>query len=280
MNRNLKSFFTLLSSSLLMLFVLSSLLAYFYFGLSEHLDSSEQMQFFIGTMSIFSLILLILYLFSKKFLSPILELYTLVLSQKAHAPYQESDVFYNDEISSISEHLLALQHEVDADSSAIEKLSLVDPLTGINNRYYFFEFGERLFKLSKRNKESLSLIIFEIDNFEDIIKKYGKKTGDETLAILCKETQQHLRKSDIFARYSDTELIILLPQTAKSEAEFVAKKIQGNLDTPSFKHDTNTYVTVSTGVASLEEGDIFLRNIVQRSVSDLLKSKAPTLGLA
>jgi len=280
MNKNLKSFFTLLSSVLLLLLLLSFSFVYLYFGLPEFLSSSQQLQFFIGSILVLGLVSLVLFLFYKKYILPILEVNNLVLSQKAHATYQESDVFYNDEISSISQHLINLQHEVDVDSSAIEKLSLVDPLTGINNRYYFFEFGERLFKLSKRNKESLSLIVFEIDDFESITKKYGKKASDETVAVLCKETQQHLRKSDIFARYSDTELIVLLPQTAKDEAEFVAKKIQGSLDTPSFKHDTNTYVTVSTGVASLEEGDIFLRNIVQRSLSELLKNKEPTLSVS
>ncbi len=278
MNQSLKSFFTLISSSLILFFIFSTLFAYFYFGLSEFLTDSQKNQFFIGMLGALFILSLILFLLAKKFLYPILEVNTLVLSQKTHIPYEEADIFYNDEISEISQHLLDLQHEVDEDSSAIEKLSLVDPLTGIHNRYYFFEFGERLFKLSKRNKESLSLITFEIDNFDDILKKYGKKTGDETLAILCKETQEHLRKSDIFARYSDTELIVLLPQTAFPEAEFVAKKIQGSLDNPSFKQHTNTYVTVSVGVSSLQEGDIFLRNIVQRTLAELVKGKNSKLN--
>lgn len=278
MNQSLKSFFTLISSSLILFFIFSTLFAYFYFGLSEFLTDPQKNQFFIGMLGALFILSLILFLLAKKFLYPILEVNTLVLSQKTHIPYEEADIFYNDEISEISQHLLDLQHEVDEDSSAIEKLSLVDPLTGIHNRYYFFEFGERLFKLSKRNKEALSLITFEIDNFDDILKKYGKKTGDETLAILCKETQEHLRKSDIFARYSDTELIVLLPQTAFPEAEFVAKKIQGSLDNPSFKQHTNTYVTVSVGVSSLQEGDIFLRNIVQRTLAELVKGKNSKLN--
>ncbi len=280
MNQSLKSFFTLISSSLLLFFIFSSLFAYFYFGLSEFLTDAQKSQFFIGMLGALFILSLILFLLAKKFLYPILEINTLVLSQKTDSPYEETDIFYNDEILEISQHLLELQHEVDEDSSAIEKLSLVDPLTGIHNRYYFFEFGERLFKLSKRKKEALSLIAFEIDNFDDILKKYGKKTGDETLAILCKETQEHLRKSDIFARYSDTELIILLPQTAISEAEFVAKKIQSSLDNPSFKQHTNTYVTVSVGVSSLHEGDIFLRNIVQRTLADLVKGKNSKLNVS
>ena len=280
MNQDLKSFFTFISAALILFFIFSALFAYFYFDLSEFLNSAQRNQFFVGMIGVLSVLSLILYLLAKKLLFPILEVNRLVLSQKAHSPYEEADIFYNDEISEISQHLLELQHEVDEDSSAIEKLSLVDPLTGIHNRYYFFEFGERLFKLSKRNKEPLSLITFEIDNFDEILKKYGKKTGDQTLAILCKETQEHLRKSDIFARYSDTELIILLPQTPFDKAEVVAKKIQGSLDNPSFKQHTNTYVTVSVGVSSLQEGDIFSRNIVQRTVSELLKSKESSEGLS
>jgi len=273
MNKDLKSFFIIVSSSLLLLFLLSSIFAYNYFNLSSFLSSNEQTQLFMGGLSTFFLILLILFLFAKKFLFPILELNTLVLAQKTNTLYEGSLNFFNDEISSINEHIHNLKKEVDEDSSAIEKLSLIDPLTGIHNRHYFFEFGERIFKLSKRNKEELSVVVFEIDDFEYMIEKYGQKTGDDTLALLCKETQQFLRKSDIFARYGTRELIIMLPKTTYEEALLVSKKIQSHLDTPNFKHHSQVYISVSIGISSLKEGDILLRDIVTRSISKLIETK-------
>ncbi len=255
------------SSALVLLFLSSSLFAYTYFDLSEHLSPKEQYELSIGVLGVLILLLLIIYLFAKKILFPILDLRNVI----SESPDTQGDP--DDEISFISEHLLSMKQKLDEDTSALEDLSLVDTLTGINNRRYLFEFGEKLFKLSKRNKEPLSLIVFDIDHLKNINTKYGNKTGDNILKLLTEVIEQSIRKSDIFARYGGEEFIILLPQTSIDEAQIVAKKIQHTLETPDFKYKAETYFTISVGISSLLEHDIFLRNITQRADIALAKAK-------
>ena len=273
MNKDLKSSFIFFASSLMLLFFMSTFFVYSYFNLSVHLSSHEQMELFLESVAIFSLMALLLFLFAKKFLFPILGLNSMVLAQRNNSKAKDSLTFFNDEISLIGQHLKALKQEVDKDNSAIEKLSLLDPITGVNNRYYFFEFGERIFKLAKRNQDALSLIIFEIDAYKELVSKYGKEVGEQTLIQVAKETQEHLRKSDILARFTQSEFVILLPNTGDNGAEVVAKKIQSTFESPDFKHYSQSYFTVSMSISSLHQDDIFLRDIVHRSNIGLVKAK-------
>ncbi len=262
-----------ISFSLMFMFLLSSLFTYVYFNLSIHLSSHEQFEFLIEIIGTFFLFALLLYLLAKKFLFPILELNTMVLAQRTPARNRETKEFFNDEIAFISYYLKALKKEVDVDASAIEKLSLIDNTTGINNRYYFFEFGERLFKLSKRNKETLSLIIFELDSYDETVIKYGTSSANFSLNHIAKETQKHLRKSDIFARFAENEFVILLPNTTEKQAQIVSKKILNAFESPEFKNLLQSHISLSISLSSLKNEDIFLRDIVHRCTLSLNSDK-------
>jgi len=272
-NKDLKSFFIFIATSLILLYFISTFFVYSYFNLSAHLSSHEQLELFLQSMAIFTLMSILLMLFAKKFLFPILNLNAMVLAQRTNARLTDKTDFFNDEISFIGQHLKALKKEVDEDNSAIEKLSLLDSITGVNNRYYFFEFGERIFKLAKRNNEALSLIIFEIDNYEEMISKYGQAAGDKTLSQVAKATQEQLRKSDMLARFTHNEFVILLPNTPQEGARVVAKNIQATFDSPEFKHFAQSYFTVSISISQLHKDDIFLRDIVHRSSLGLVNAK-------
>jgi len=273
MHKDLKSFFILASSALLLLLLLSSFFTYTYFDLSKHLSPDEQSQLFMGGTGVFFLTLIILYLFAKKFLFPTLNLYHIVLAQKEGDVVHEFTHHFDDEISLISEHLVHMKQELDKDTNTLNQLSLVDGLTGVKNRRYFFEIGEGLFKLAKRNKEALALIMFNIDHLNTINIKYGTKAGDNILTLLMEITEGHIRKSDIIVRFSKEEFAILLPKTNEKEAAIVAKKIQETLETPDFKHRADTYFTISLGISSLCEKDIFLRDITQRADTALNSAK-------
>ncbi len=273
MYSNLKSFFLFTSSALVLLFILSSLFAYIYFDLSTLLNSTQQSELFIGVFSVFSLLLIVLYLLAKKFLFPILELRSIAISQKEGKTYYKFTNDFHDEVSFISDHLIKMKEELEKEKDILKQLALVDELTGIKNRRYFFEFGEGIFKLAKRNKEDLSLIIFEVDHLDLINSKHGSETGNNLLKLLTEVTELYIRKSDILSRFSDEEFVVLLPHTSTEHAYIVAKKIQGALETPNFKNKVDTTFTISMGISSFSESDILLRDMTQRAEQALSTAK-------
>ena len=273
MNKNLRSFFLLTSSAFVSLFIFSSLFAYSFFNISRHLSFDEKSQLLMGWAGTFVLILLLLYLFAKKFLFPILEISSVVSAQQKGKEYLEDFTYFNDELSFISKHILDLKKELNEDTGALESLSLTDPLTGINNRRYFVEFGEKIFRLSKRNKEALSLIMFDIDHLHSLNTKYGKKSGDKVITLLAKVVEEHIRKSDIFARYAEDVFVILLPQTDEASLQTVAQKIQATFNTSDFKNKADAYFTITMGTASIKDEDALLRNLTQRADASLHQAK-------
>jgi len=273
MHKDLKSFFLFTSVSLVLLFLVSFLVIYNHFNLSSLLSAEEKGQFFLGGISVLLISALLLFFLAKKFLFPIIELKNLVAAQKEGKTSTDNITFFNDEISYIAQYLSELIKELDEDNSALNALSLTDALTGINNRRYYVEFGEKIFKLAKRNKEPLSLIMFDIDHLNSVNEKYGTQSGDKILSLVTQATEDHLRKSDVFARYSEDTFVILLPQTDEDKARLVSKKIQDTLEAPSLKHQADAYFTVSMGISSFQKDDLFLRNITLRADASLLHAK-------
>jgi len=273
MNRDIKSFFLLTSSVFLVLFIFSSLFAYNFFNLSQHLSFHERSQLFMGWTGLFGLIILMLYLIARKFLFPILEIKGIVTAQKEGKRPLDNFNYFNDELSFINEHILNLKKELEEDENTLNNLSLSDPRTGISSRRYFVEFGEKVFKIAKRNKEPLSLIMFDIDHLRALNVKYGKESGDKVISLLTEVVEESIRKSDIFARYADDIFVILLPQTDEEMMQTVIQKVQSTFHTAEFKHKANAYFTITMGSSSLREGDVLLRDLTKRADLSLNQAK-------
>jgi len=84
--------------------------------------------------------------------------------------------------------------------------SKIDSLTGLNNRFSFFEFTDRI----SRNKtgESWLIVMLDVNNFKTINNIYGHQEGDYVLRNLSQIIMKHVRKSDFAARYGGDEFVI------------------------------------------------------------------------
>lgn len=87
------------------------------------------------------------------------------------------------------------------------KESRVDLLTGLSNRYSFFEFFNKI----SRNKtgESWSVAIIDINNFKMINDIYGHLEGDNVLRNLSKIIKKCSRKKDFTTRYGGDEFMLV-----------------------------------------------------------------------
>ena len=134
----------------------------------------------------------------------------------------------------------------------LHKLSITDSLTKIYNRRYFFEAGENLIEIAKRESKPISLLMLDIDYFKNVNDTYGHQAGDTVLIELTKAINSMVRKSDIFARIGGEEFALVLHNTSKQGAVIIANKIRKTVQNHHFKHDNiDIAVTISVGVSSL-----------------------------
>ncbi|WP_456479078.1 transporter substrate-binding domain-containing diguanylate cyclase [Nautilia sp.] len=135
----------------------------------------------------------------------------------------------------------------------LQKLSIIDSLTGIFNRYKIDTTIKQQIAYAKRYHTPLSIIFFDIDHFKKINDTFGHKAGDEILKEITGLIKQHIREYDIFGRWGGEEFIVILPNTSLNQALNVAQKLKSIIEKNKFKYiDT---LTCSFGVTELKPED-------------------------
>lgn len=137
----------------------------------------------------------------------------------------QSDLEY-----SIEERTLELEialRELSEKNRELEKLSAIDPLTGLMNRRYFDKRIVAECRRSKRELSTLGFAMLDIDFFKKINDTFGHLAGDHCLkvfATILKETIK--RPSDIVCRYGGEEFVLMLPNTDKDGLVNVLEKVR------------------------------------------------------
>lgn len=145
----------------------------------------------------------------------------------------------------------AMKHKVDelySMAQTLEQQASIDILTGIFNRMKFEEFFDLEVQKAKIQKNPLSIILLDIDDFKRINDTFGHDEGDEVIKSISNLLTKNVRGTDTLSRWGGEEFVILLPNTSLEQAKIVAN----NLRRIIFEHDFNVSqkkITCSFGVA-------------------------------
>ena len=133
----------------------------------------------------------------------------------------------------------------------------MDSLTGIPNRRSFTESIYREFSRSRREDESLAIIMCDIDNFKDYNDTYGHNAGDECLKKVAQSIAGSLKRpGDFCSRYGGEEFVVILANTERIGAVDVAERIRAKVENIGINHSNSAIsdvVTISVGVATLRD---------------------------
>ena len=137
----------------------------------------------------------------------------------------------------------------------MEELANQDGLTGASNRRAFEERIEFLHNFSARHKRgsesTVSLIIFDIDNFKMINDEYGHLEGDSILIKLTELFKTKIRGIDQLYRYGGEEFVVIANGADTLKATELAEKMRILLEESDISEHTK--VTASFGVAELQK---------------------------
>ncbi|MEH7492072.1 GGDEF domain-containing response regulator [Neobacillus niacini] len=133
-----------------------------------------------------------------------------------------------------------------------EILSMMDPLTHSLNRKKFEELLASEISRSERYNHPFSIILMDIDYFNNVNDYSGHKKGDEVLVTISTIVQQRIRESDVLARWGGDAFILLTPETNSPGAMALAESIRALINTFVFPKIGS--VTCSFGVAEFSAG--------------------------
>jgi diguanylate cyclase (GGDEF)-like protein/putative nucleotidyltransferase with HDIG domain len=152
----------------------------------------------------------------------------------------------------------------------------MDGLTGAYNHRYFYENIEILCDDSKKNNAELSLLMIDLDYFKKYNDMYGHSKGDELLKEITKIIRDQLREKDILCRYGGDEFCIILPETDKEKACYIANNIREavyNYDCFGKECLKNGNMTLSIGVSTYNNETDNCKDLIENADMALYRAK-------
>jgi diguanylate cyclase (GGDEF)-like protein len=139
------------------------------------------------------------------------------------------------------------------DKKAAFRITTVDTLTKAYNLGYFRECLDRAVKNHEATGESAALLFIDVDNFKTVNDTHGHLRGDQVLKAVGQAILLAIRKKDMVFRYGGDEFAVILHNSSREEAMQVAERISKNVKRSVDGMTTFMKVTVSVGVAVLDE---------------------------
>ncbi|MBP7734413.1 MAG: diguanylate cyclase [Spirochaetes bacterium] len=139
----------------------------------------------------------------------------------------------------------------------LREQTITDPLTGVHNRRYFFEYLDKIVEHGRRNtRKCFSIALIDIDHFKNINDTLGHQAGDFVLRQLADYLKKSVRPYDLVARYGGEEFIILFKDCNKKESFEVLQRIKDSIDREQYTFENaQIHVTFSGGIADNRELD-------------------------
>ncbi|GGJ35692.1 diguanylate cyclase domain-containing protein [Deinococcus roseus] len=172
----------------------------------------------------------------------------------------------------------ATEQQLQEANRELERLALLDGLTGLYNRMALERKLHEEFLDHRRRERPLGVILCDVDFFKKYNDLYGHPQGDECLRRVARILQGAARRPrDMAARYGGEEFLLLLPETDLAGCLRVAEDIRLRLQALHLPHaasEVAEQVTLSLGVVSvLPETGMRVQDLVQQADQALYHSK-------
>jgi diguanylate cyclase (GGDEF)-like protein len=152
-----------------------------------------------------------------------------------------------------------------------ERLSLIDPLTGILNRRALLDAYGRERTALARKGACLSLLLIDMDNFKSINDTHGHAMGDDILMDFSRRVARALPDEAHFARWGGEEFAVLYPCRTLDEPQRLARTVQACI-----ANDSGAGLvpyTCSIGIACLDAPEASIERLLKQADEALYRAK-------
>lgn len=167
-----------------------------------------------------------------------------------------------------------LAGESEAAHREVERLSLTDDVTGINNMRNFFLLADAQEKLARRYARPFAICMIDADNLKKVNDRHGHFAGTLLIQQVARMITQNIRNSDITARYGGDEFVIMFNETGKQEVISAVERIVSGMAASPFDYEGDSITTsLSAGLAGYPEDGESVRAIMANADEAMYVSK-------
>ncbi len=167
---------------------------------------------------------------------------------------------------SIQSEVIRRVEEIERSNRRLLEKSKTDSMTGLMTKAAILD---RLYNMIERSpRESLSVLMFDIDCFKKINDNHGHQTGDLCIKSVANFIRTSFRQGDLSGRFGGDEFIILLPSTPSVKAYTIAERLRETVQRKS-----NPPITISIGIATYPHDASTADQIIEASDKALYASK-------
>ncbi len=138
----------------------------------------------------------------------------------------------------------------------LQKVALLDPLTGLANRRYIESALTARLHEMQRYGWTFGVIFMDTDNFKSINDLYGHEIGDKALKMVAKTLVSSSRSFDMIGRWGGEEFVAIVVNVNENKLYAVANRFLALVEQSSFMVDSKMIrITLSVGATIARKDD-------------------------
>ncbi len=163
------------------------------------------------------------------------------------------------QVTSKEDQVLLTVHAVEditdlkAMETALRERALLDPVTGLPNRYLLEDRLEHALAQRNRGGHELAVLFVDLDNFKAVNDMAGHRAGDDVLREAGRRIAACARTADTVARWAGDEFVVLCESVGeRRDAERIAERIAVACSEPFRAGGVPFQLSASVGLAMTE----------------------------
>jgi diguanylate cyclase (GGDEF)-like protein len=168
----------------------------------------------------------------------------------------------------------ALNAQLAAVNSRLERQAITDELTGLFNRRHGMSRLSEQWAMVERYTRPLTIAMLDVDHFKQINDTMGHDAGDAILKQLAAILREFTRATDTICRVGGDEFLIVFPSQTIEEAYVCAQRCLTEVQAKGFSGGTHPIkATISIGLATRTRAMLQLSDLVKAADEALYAAK-------